>query len=199
MRTSATGADAPLILPEPRSVRGTIHRMVEGHARRSAPPPRRFASRFPSPSKLKKDLQAGFTLIELMVVLMIMGLAAGAVVLAMPDPRGDLRHDAERFAARLHAARDKAILDSRDMAVVVDAYGYSFEHRARGRWIPEGEKAFAAVRWSEGAQAIVGTAGNGRAVLDATGLAEPIDVALLRDAARVSIRMDADGAIRVAP
>lgn len=140
---------------------------------------------------------SGFTLIELMVVLMIMGLAAGAVVLAMPDPRGELRHDAERFAARIHAARDKAIVDARDMALLVDANGYAFEHRDRSSWVAETEPVFAPMRWSEGAQAIVGTAGRGRAILDATGLAEPVDVTLLRDGSRVRVRMDADGTIDV--
>lgn len=140
----------------------------------------------------------GFTLIELMVVLVVMSLAAGAVVLAMPDPRGELRHDAERFAARVSAARDKAIVDSRDMALIVDAGGYAFEHRQRGRWMAETEPAFAPVRWSDGAQAIVGAAGRVRAVFDATGVAEPIDVTLIRDATRVRVTVGADGAIHVA-
>ena len=48
----------------------------------------------------------GFTLVELMVVLFIIGLAATAVVLAVPEQGGSLQAEAERFAARAKAARD---------------------------------------------------------------------------------------------
>ena len=51
-----------------------------------------------------------------MVVLAIIGLVSGAVVLAMPDPRGRLRDDAERFAARARAAQDKAVIEARPVA-----------------------------------------------------------------------------------
>ena len=43
---------------------------------------------------------AGFTLIELMIVVTIIGLASAVVVLALPDPRGRLRDEAAQFAAR---------------------------------------------------------------------------------------------------
>jgi hypothetical protein len=38
------------------------------------------------------------------------GLASAAVVLAIPDPRGQVTQEAERFAARALAVRDDAIL-----------------------------------------------------------------------------------------
>ena len=46
----------------------------------------------------------GFTLLELMVVLTIIGFISAAVVLAIPDPRGRVIEDADRFAARVAAA-----------------------------------------------------------------------------------------------
>ena len=52
----------------------------------------------------------GFTLIELMVVLTIIGFISAAVVLAMPDPRGRVVEDADRFAARVAAARDESVV-----------------------------------------------------------------------------------------
>jgi len=51
----------------------------------------------------------GFTLVELMVVIAIIGVAAGAVMLSMPDPRPTLAVEAERFAARLTLAREEAV------------------------------------------------------------------------------------------
>ena len=44
--------------------------------------------------------EGGFTLIELLVALTILGLMSAVVVLAIPDPRGRLVDEAERFAAR---------------------------------------------------------------------------------------------------
>lgn len=50
--------------------------------------------------------QRGFTLIEVMVVLAVMAMAAGMVALAWPaDPQRALQRDAERVAAVLQAQR----------------------------------------------------------------------------------------------
>ena len=72
----------------------------------------------------------GFTLVELMVVLVIVGLVSAAVVLAMPDPRGALRGEALRLAARADAARERAMMDNRPVALVIRDQGYGFEWRS---------------------------------------------------------------------
>ena len=61
----------------------------------------------------------GFTLIELMVVITIIALASAVVVFAIPDPRGRVVDEAERFAARVLAARDDAVVQGRDVRVRV--------------------------------------------------------------------------------
>ena len=71
----------------------------------------------------KRSAEHGFTLVEMMVVLVIIGLASATVLLAMPDPRGDLRGDGERFAARAKAAQDSAIIEAREMALWVTGSG----------------------------------------------------------------------------
>lgn len=63
----------------------------------------------------------GFTLIELMIVVTIIGLASAVVVLALPDPRGRLRDEATQFALRTRAAHDLAIVTSRPVSVWVSA------------------------------------------------------------------------------
>ena len=57
---------------------------------------------------LRRSAESGFTLIELMVVMTIIGLTSAVVIFAIPDPRGRVIDEAERFAARTLAARDDA-------------------------------------------------------------------------------------------
>jgi general secretion pathway protein H len=148
-------------------------------------------------TSLRRSAEHGFTLVELIVVIAIIGLVTGVVVLSMPDGRGDLRADAERFAARLRSAQNAAVIEAHDMAVSVRADGYGFSRYQRGRWVPIRDKPFAPQLWSTGAQAIVGTAGTARVVFDTTGGVVPLDVTLIRDAQRVRIRLEGDGSIDV--
>ncbi|MBA3896908.1 MAG: prepilin-type N-terminal cleavage/methylation domain-containing protein [Sphingomonadaceae bacterium] len=141
--------------------------------------------------------ERGFTLVELMVVIAIIGLASAAVVLAIPNSQGEVRREAESLAARTLAARDDAILESRDMAVTIDATGYAVERRRRGAWSPATDRAFAPVRWNAGTTAMFGDRPL-RAVFDTTGAAaEPMIVVLTNGGARASVTISGDGAIRV--
>ncbi|AGH47794.1 general secretion pathway protein H [Sphingomonas sp. MM-1] len=145
---------------------------------------------------VRRSAEHGFTLVELMVVIAIIGILTGAVVLAMPDPRGDLRDQAERFAARVRAAQDAAVIEAHEMALWVTADGYGFERRERRGWRRLDERPFDDRDW-EGAQAIVGDAGRARVIFDTTGLSEPLDLALVRNGTRVTVHIDADGTIDV--
>ena len=60
------------------------------------------------------------------MVVAIIGLAAGAVVLSVPDPRPSVAAEAERFAARLSRAREESILTNRPVAVEATSAGYGF-------------------------------------------------------------------------
>ena len=69
----------------------------------------------------------GFTLIEMMVVLLIMGLFVGLVSsIAKPDDRAMLRVEAERLAQLLDLAATKARLTGRSIAWTSDGPGYLF-------------------------------------------------------------------------
>lgn len=54
--------------------------------------------------------QAGFTLVELVVVMAIIGITSAALVLTLPGSDTHVRRAAETLAAQAAAARDQAIL-----------------------------------------------------------------------------------------
>jgi general secretion pathway protein H len=142
---------------------------------------------------------AGFTLIELMIVITIIGLASAAVVWSLPDPRGRLRDEASRFAMRVRAVQQSAIIDARPVSVWVSAGGYGFDERTHGAWMPMGEKPLRVTSWGKGTRAIVpDRGGRARVMFDSTGVADrPLDVRLARDAEAVTVRIGADGAVKV--
>ena len=136
----------------------------------------------------------GFTLIELMVVLVIVGLMSAAVVLALPDPGGGLVGEAERFAARARAAQERAVMDNRPMALRLVADGYAFEWAVRGEWQPLDAAPFVPQRWREGT---VAKAADDRIVFDSTGFADPFQVTLSREGEQLAVDIADGGEIRV--
>ncbi|MEB0048383.1 MULTISPECIES: type II secretion system minor pseudopilin GspH [unclassified Pseudomonas] len=79
---------------------------------------------------MKGFKQDGFTLIELMVVLVIIGIASAAVSLSIkPDPLHLLRKDAERVAQLLQVAQAEARADGRPITWRADAKGFRFSRR----------------------------------------------------------------------
>ena len=101
--------------------------------------------------------ERGFSLVELMVVIVILGLATTAVMLAMPEQGGSLQSEAERFAARAKAARDSAIVESRPVALTVGPGGYEVARRSGGEW-----QVAAHHDWAEGTQVETSGAAAGR-------------------------------------
>jgi general secretion pathway protein H len=140
----------------------------------------------------------GFTLVELLIVLAIIGMMSAVVVLAIPDPRGSLTAEAERFAARAKAAQERAVMDSRATSVRVTGAGYGFDRRDRTEWRPLGAKPFQDQPWNEGTAARIGTDEAARIIFDSTGGAEPAQVELRREEERVVIDIRHDGSIHVA-
>ena len=86
-----------------------------------------------------RSAEHGFTLVELMVVVTVIGLASAIAVWAMPDPRGRVLDEGLRFAARVRAARDLAVVDAAPVSLWVTSGGYGFDRRTGGAWVPLAE------------------------------------------------------------
>lgn len=89
---------------------------------------------------------AGFSLIELLVVLVLLGLASTAVVLNLPAP-DPLREPAQRLAARLQHAQSLAVIGNRQLRLQLDQQGYVFQQREQGQWLALEQPALAAQTW----------------------------------------------------
>lgn len=137
--------------------------------------------------------EQGFTLIELLIVLTIIGLMSAAVVLAMPDGSGNLRSEAEAFAARAQAAQERAILDSRSIAMRVTQEGYEFQRRQGGEWRPISDKPLTPVAWAQGTSGSVGDTEPARVIFDSTGMTEPVELVLRSGDEQLVVGIGADG------
>ncbi|HEX8449707.1 MAG TPA: GspH/FimT family pseudopilin [Allosphingosinicella sp.] len=195
MRTSATGIPN-LVLPasgargegdRTKCGGGAFRRREPLHHASHGPPPHRFAT---------GRTERGFTLIELLVVLVIIGLVSAAVIVGMPDPRGALRGEALRLAARADAARERAMMDNRPVALVLKEGGYGFEWRTGGEWKAMSERPFIEQSWSRGTRASM-EGGESRIVFDSTGFAEPARLRLVRGKEEARVEVTDGGRIHV--
>lgn len=83
---------------------------------------------------------AGFTLVEILVVLVILGSLFSLALLSNNNqgPQREMRAEAERLAALIGLLADQAVLDSREYGLLVDAEGYRVlgYEEASGLWQP---------------------------------------------------------------
>ena len=85
--------------------------------------------------KVAGRLQRGFTLLELLVVLVIAGMTLGMVSFnAMPSERQVLQGEAQRIALLLQLARDEAIVRNRLISFEASPERYQFMMREEGKW-----------------------------------------------------------------
>lgn len=80
--------------------------------------------------------QRAFTLLELMVVIVIIGIVLTFTTLAIGDggKQQALRHEAERFTALLQLASEEAVLQGRDLGGGLSATQYQFWQLQGKEW-----------------------------------------------------------------
>jgi general secretion pathway protein H len=79
----------------------------------------------------------GFTLLELLVVLVVMGILLGMVSInAIPNTKKALLDDGQRIALLLQLAREEAIVRNRPVAFEMDSEQFRFYVRTDSSWQP---------------------------------------------------------------
>ena len=78
----------------------------------------------------------GFTLIELIVVLLLVGLVVSFAMLSVggPSPRQIQNEEARRLLARMDLAREEAVMQARSLGVRFERDGYLFYGMRDGQW-----------------------------------------------------------------
>lgn len=103
----------------------------------------------PSARSRGRPAEAGYTLIDMLAALFVIGLAAGVVAMTLPPPPKPGDEEARAFAAGLRAAADEALVSGLVVGVEADEDGYRFYRRVQGEWAGfTGERLFRARTWS---------------------------------------------------
>lgn len=143
----------------------------------------------------------GFTLVELMITIAVLALLTSVVSLTVGVSDDQPRTSAERFASRLAAARNEAVLTARPISAWVSPSGYGFDQRRAGRWVAMTERPLTGDDWGSGIRLAAGSpesAGPQRVRFDPVGLPDrPLALLLEHEGRRVEIRINANGEVSV--
>ena len=128
---------------------GSKRRPIVDSARHPLPTAASSACRRALRATPKFAYQAGFTLLEMLVVLVIAGIIAGVASMTLTgNPRSDLREEGQRLALLFESASDEAQVRGHPLAWQANTQGYQFVERSAEAWRPLRDRLFLARRWS---------------------------------------------------
>lgn len=161
-------------------------------------------------SKLLPARVAGFTLIEMLVVLIIVGVTLGMVSVNLtPDNRQVLESEAQRLALLFEQARDEAVTSARAIAWSAGPNGAgSYQFWRRGvdsTWASLDDVQIFRPRQLQSPVKLTNlvinenrAAPEERLIFSPSGFNAPFELALASGAERLTINGDAGGRIRIA-
>jgi general secretion pathway protein H len=76
----------------------------------------------------------GFTLLEVLVVLVIISIIVSLAVISIDTGPEELRRESNRLASLLELASEEAVMNGREYRVVLHRRSYTFELRNQGKW-----------------------------------------------------------------
>jgi general secretion pathway protein H len=105
-----------------------------------------FTTKIFDPRAGPRMSSAGFTLLEVLVVLTILAVLTGTVMLSFTgaDAEQNLKGAAERMALRIELARQRSLTRNREWGVYVEDAGYRFAEfdQVEGVWVEQKARPF---------------------------------------------------------
>lgn len=148
--------------------------------------------------------QAGFTLIEILVVVVIMGIVVGLISInLMPDDKRTLTMEGQKLSLLLEQAHDEAIVTGKDIAWSAKGDEYRFWQKDdQGQWAEmKGDDLFQARKLAQGVRLadlkinMAKASPDERLVFSSDGLGAPFSMDLgLND---LHVRVTGDGAGKI--
>ena len=106
-------------------------------------------------TKSTRNIQGGFTLIEILIVVAMIGILTSVVVInfSTGDSAYRIRADLDRFTSVVEMARHRAMMRNRDWGIHINQEGYYFtEYNPEiNEWIERIDRTFKRTPWPNGA------------------------------------------------
>lgn len=149
-----------------------------------------------------RGLQRGFTLIEILVVTIIIGIGLALVIANLsPDDSQAVRRDASLLAGQLEQLQERALVGGRAIGITFEEQGLNtWQRDANGEWASvvvattAKPQALALESFKLGAQEV---AADARLIFLPDGVNQPFEMIVSRNGFRFRITGDALGRIQV--